>query len=154
MTYLYIALGKMLCSTKKYRHFSYFSMKTYVVGTHWKGLGKALPMSTHNIHFCGEIKQYLSGCSFYWKRCVLSHPVTLTCHPLTLSLPRGNRYWRLQEWTRWMDSVPELVSRLSGVIRLCESWHKNNLVKSLTCLSVTSCNLLYLVSGFSRWSSA
>ena len=33
-------------STKKYRYFSYFSMKTYVVGIHLKRLAKALQMST------------------------------------------------------------------------------------------------------------
>ena len=34
--------------------FSYFSTKTYVVGTHLKRLGEALQMSTHNIYFCGD----------------------------------------------------------------------------------------------------
>ena len=33
--------------------------KTYVVGTHLMGLGKALLMSTHNICFCGEIRKTL-----------------------------------------------------------------------------------------------
>ena len=36
-------------------------MKTYVVGTHWKRLGKALPMSTHNICFNREINKILYG---------------------------------------------------------------------------------------------
>ena len=36
--------------------FYYFSMKTYVVGTH----SKCLTMSTHNIHFCGEIRKIFS----------------------------------------------------------------------------------------------
>ena len=31
---LYIALDKGLFTTKKYLYFSYFSTKTYVVGTH------------------------------------------------------------------------------------------------------------------------
>ena len=31
---VYIALDKALFSTKKYLYFSYFSTKTYVVGTH------------------------------------------------------------------------------------------------------------------------
>ena len=38
--------------------FSYFSIKTYVVGTHWKRLVEALPMSTHNICFYGELENY------------------------------------------------------------------------------------------------
>ena len=36
--------------------FCYFSMKMNVVGTHLKCLIEALQMSTHNIHFCREIK--------------------------------------------------------------------------------------------------
>ena len=32
--------------------FLYFSLKTYVVGTHRKGLYEAFLMSTHNISFC------------------------------------------------------------------------------------------------------
>ena len=40
-----------------YKFFSYFSAKTYVVGTHQKRLGKALLMSTHNISFRGEIRK-------------------------------------------------------------------------------------------------
>ena len=32
-------------------------MKTYVVGTQWKCLAEALPLSTHNICFCGEIEK-------------------------------------------------------------------------------------------------
>ena len=31
------------------KYFSYFSVKTYVVGTHSKRLGEALVMRTHNI---------------------------------------------------------------------------------------------------------
>ena len=37
--------------------FSYFSTKTYVVGTHKKRLDEALLMSTHNIYFCGKIRK-------------------------------------------------------------------------------------------------
>ena len=36
---------------------SYFSMKTYVVGTHQKHLGEVLLMTTHNICFHGEIRK-------------------------------------------------------------------------------------------------
>ena len=51
-----------------------FHMKTYVVGTHQKRLIEALLMSTHNIHFCGEIiyqyflveKGTLSGAIWQW----------------------------------------------------------------------------------------
>ena len=32
------------------------AQKIYVVGTHWKRLGEALLISTHNLCFCGEIK--------------------------------------------------------------------------------------------------
>ena len=39
------------------KYFSYFSMKTSVVGTQWKQLIEALPMGTHNICFCGEIRK-------------------------------------------------------------------------------------------------
>ena len=65
--------------------FSYFSVKTYVVGTHQKRLGEALLMSTHNICFHGEIrkvslllvekkKSYVELWSF-----VLSSNVLYTC---------------------------------------------------------------------------
>ena len=49
------------------RYFSYFSTKTYVVGTHQKPLDEALLMSTHNICFCGERYFYFSTktCSWY-----------------------------------------------------------------------------------------
>ena len=52
-----IALDKMLFLIQKYYYFSYFSTKTYVVGTHNKRLGEALLMSTHNICFHGEIRK-------------------------------------------------------------------------------------------------
>ena len=37
--------------------FLFSPRKTYVVGTHWKRLSEALPMSTHNIRFNGEIRK-------------------------------------------------------------------------------------------------
>ena len=37
--------------------FSYFSIKSYVVGTHYKRLAKALLMSTDNIYFYGELEK-------------------------------------------------------------------------------------------------
>ena len=49
---IFIALDKVLFSTKKYLYFSYYSTKIYVVGTHQKRLAEALLMSTHNICFC------------------------------------------------------------------------------------------------------
>ena len=52
-----IALVKVLFSIQKYSYFSYFSTKTYVVGTHQKHLAEALLLSTHNICFCGEIRK-------------------------------------------------------------------------------------------------
>ena len=36
-------------------------MKTYVVGTHYKHLGEALLMSTHDICFHGEIRKIFFG---------------------------------------------------------------------------------------------
>ena len=38
--------------------FSYFSMKTFVMGTHLKHLTEALLVSTHNICFNGEVRKY------------------------------------------------------------------------------------------------
>ena len=32
-----------------------FSIKTYVVGTHWKPLSKAILMNSHYLHFYGEM---------------------------------------------------------------------------------------------------
>ena len=55
-----IALCKALFSTKKYLYFSYFSTKTYVVGTHQEHLGKSLLMSTNNICFHLEIRKLLT----------------------------------------------------------------------------------------------
>ena len=48
-------------SIQKYFYFSYFSMKTYVMGTHKKRLAEALLMSTHNICFLGEIRKIFTG---------------------------------------------------------------------------------------------
>ena len=58
---IYIATDKVLFSSKKCLYLSYFSMKTFVVGTHSKRLAEALLMSTHNICFCGEIRKILCG---------------------------------------------------------------------------------------------
>ena len=59
----------MLFSTKMYWWISYFSTKTYVLGTHQKRLGKALLMSTHNICFCGGIWKKI----FVWYSYYLEH---------------------------------------------------------------------------------
>ena len=40
-------------------NFHYFSIKTYVVGTHWNCLAEAILMSTHNICFYGEIMKII-----------------------------------------------------------------------------------------------
>ena len=45
--------------------FSYFSVKTYVVGTYKKRLREAFLMSTHNICFVKKEEKYLSGHSYY-----------------------------------------------------------------------------------------
>ena len=58
-----IATEKALFSSEKCWYLSYFSMKTYVVGTHYKHLAEALLMSTHNVCFCGEIRKILCGYS-------------------------------------------------------------------------------------------
>ena len=57
----FIATDKALFSSEKRSYLSYFSTKKYVVGTHWKRLGEALPMSTHNICFSREINKILCG---------------------------------------------------------------------------------------------
>ena len=41
-------------------NFAYFSIKTYVVGTHWNCLGEAIPVSTHNIYVFMENWRKLS----------------------------------------------------------------------------------------------
>ena len=40
-------------------NFSYFSIKTYVVGTHMKHFIEAILMSTHNICFYGELEEII-----------------------------------------------------------------------------------------------
>ena len=49
--------SKSLFSLKicKVMHFSYFSMKNYVVGTHYKRCGKELLVSNHNVCIHREI---------------------------------------------------------------------------------------------------
>ena len=49
-------------SAKKYWYFSYFSTKTYTVGTYQKCLCEALLISTHSICFHVEIRKILCGC--------------------------------------------------------------------------------------------
>ena len=53
----YLALDKKLIYPIKYRYFSYFWMKTYVVGAHWNHLSKGIPMGTHNMCFRPEIRK-------------------------------------------------------------------------------------------------
>ena len=61
----YITPDKEHFFNRKVLLFSYFSMKTYVVGIHQKRLGEALLMTTHNICFLGEIrKKYLDTRSY------------------------------------------------------------------------------------------
>ena len=67
------------------KHFSYFSMKTYVMGTHLKCLNEALLMSIHIICFHGEI------ISLY------SQPVILNSKGLTETL-RDIRTSTCQSW--------------------------------------------------------
>ena len=54
---IHVAPGKGLLSSEKHLYFSYFSKKTYVVGTHKKRPSEALLMSTHNICSYGELKK-------------------------------------------------------------------------------------------------
>ena len=51
-------------SSEKYSCFSYFSTKTYVVGTHERRLVKALLMSTNNIMFSFRKKKSFTWISF------------------------------------------------------------------------------------------
>ena len=39
------------------KYFSFFSMKTYAVDTHWECLVEALLRNNHNICFHGEIRK-------------------------------------------------------------------------------------------------
>ena len=39
-------------------YFSYFSTKTYVVGTHYKCLSLGVSYGTHNIDVCREIRKH------------------------------------------------------------------------------------------------
>ena len=51
-------------SLRKDKHmsflYSYFSVKTFAVVTHWKCLFETLPMSNHNKYFNYEIKKKMS----------------------------------------------------------------------------------------------
>ena len=49
--------------------FSYFSMETYVVGTHKKHLSEVLLLSTHNIRLCGKLRKI--SVIFHQKRCLI-----------------------------------------------------------------------------------
>ena len=40
-------------------YFFYFSMETYIVGTHWNRLCEAIPKRTHNECSYGEIRIFL-----------------------------------------------------------------------------------------------
>ena len=53
----------------------YFSINTYVVGTHKKRLTGALLMSTHNICFCGELRKIFCGYS-YLELWSVTHSIT------------------------------------------------------------------------------
>ena len=83
-----IATGKALFSSEKFWYLSYFSMKTYVVGTHYRRLDEALLMSTHNICFRWEIRKFLCGYPFLsvamWK------PYQMCKHMPENSFSHGN----------------------------------------------------------------
>ena len=55
--YICIGLDKGGGGWVSSKYFSYFSTKTYIVGTHKKCLNEALLMSTYNICFPGEIRK-------------------------------------------------------------------------------------------------
>ena len=59
-------MHKASFSTKTVFMLSYFSTKTYTVGTYYKHLAKGFQMSTHNIGFRGEIRKI-----FTWYQKVL-----------------------------------------------------------------------------------
>ena len=46
----------ILFSSKRYEHFSYFTMKNVCCGTHWKHPAKVHLIGTNNVCFRGEIK--------------------------------------------------------------------------------------------------
>ena len=54
---VFIAQDEGHFSPEKWWYFTCVSMKTYVVGTHWKHLNEMLPMSTHHICLVWEIKE-------------------------------------------------------------------------------------------------
>ena len=58
--------GEGYIGLDKSGYFSYFSMKTYVVGTHEKRITEALLMSTHNICFCRELRKISVGYGSDW----------------------------------------------------------------------------------------
>ena len=49
--------------------FSYFSMKTYIVGTHWKCLSEVLLVSTHNMFLWRNRKTYYVDNPSYLSLC-------------------------------------------------------------------------------------
>ena len=55
---------------KRGKYISYFSSKTYVVGTHYKCLKGVLLMSTHNICLHREIREYECHIRNYGVYCV------------------------------------------------------------------------------------
>ena len=60
------------CLRNKKNSFSYFSMETYVVGTHKKWLNETLLMGTHNIYFHGEIRKICPDTSYQEQRIMQS----------------------------------------------------------------------------------
>ena len=51
----------------------YFSMKTYIVGAHWKSLIEAIPVNNHNVCFHGEIRKIAGWSGGAKVLCILHH---------------------------------------------------------------------------------
>ena len=133
-----IALDKMLISVQKYWYFSYFSMKTYVVGTHKKCLAEVLLMSTHNICFCGKIWKI-----FTWYQ-HLSRPMlcSLIRKDQTMQFDQERSdyaVWSVKirlcsliskDQTMQFDQERSDYAVWSGKIRLCNLIRKDQLMQS------------------------
>ena len=86
-----IALDKVLFSTEKYLYFSYFSMKTYVMGTHEKRFAEVLLMSIHGMFPSRNKKNHLPVQSY-----VPCHTIRLGYNVFpfkTLSIPPSISTW-------------------------------------------------------------
>ena len=80
----YIVPDRALLLSGKDWYFSYCSIITYVLGTYLKHLFKALLMSTHDICFCGEIRN-VCGCLSIWSYEIICCGPSCLGEPLLMS---------------------------------------------------------------------